>query len=248
MKYLNELNRKQTFIRFCKLTFIIILLVTGGKTSAQLSRLAIINLVDSNLIYKHIGYKIFPDKSDTFDCQFNCKKYINEELTRTLSSRFTVSLISIPNTLLSPNGSIYTLSEIKKEVKSWIASLKSQHDFVIFVEAGEQDDYMDPIKQKLKSSGLYTRGNPANSWAAVYSTTKFTLIRTSNLGIVDYGWSEMDYLLPLKEYQFPRENLLIDPEMLPIIKTGLVKLIDYKLEYFLTNSFLLTADDDNGFK
>jgi hypothetical protein len=34
----------------------------------------------------------------------------------------------------------------------------------------------------------------------------------------------------------------IDPEMLPVIKTGLVKLLDDKIEMFLTRSFLVPKD------
>jgi hypothetical protein len=154
----------------------------------------------------------------------------------------------MPFSLLSPNGSIYNSTEIKKEIQSWISNLKNQFDFVIFIETGELEDAMDPRKQKLKASGLYSRGDPTKSWVAVFSTIKFTLIRTSNSEIIDYDWSGMEYLLPLKEYQFSREDLLIDPDMLPIIKTELAKLIDYKMEYFLANSFLVDIDNYDSLK
>lgn len=98
---------------------------------------------------------------------------------------------------------------------------------------------MDAKKQKLRSCGLYTRGNPAKSWVAVFSTTRITAIRTANLDVLDYDWKGMDYLLPMSDYQYSRQNLLIDPEMIPVIRAALVKLLDYKLEYFLTNSYLL---------
>jgi hypothetical protein len=150
--------------------------------------------------------------------------------------------------LLSPNGSIYYSADIKKEIKIWISNLKDQFDYIIFIETGEQEDLMDPKKQKLKASGLYSRGDPAKSWVAVFSTINFTLIRTSNSETIDYERSNMEYLLPIKEYQFSRENLLIDPEMLPVIKEELTKLLDYKLEYFLSNSFLVSIDDYNSFK
>jgi hypothetical protein len=246
--YSKEFQPKHMIIRFCKLTFFIFLLVSGEKSSAQLSRIAVINLLDSNLIYKHIGFTQFKNKSDTFDCRFNCKKYIDQELTRILSSRYSVSLVSIPASLISPNGSIYTSSEIKKEARLWIAGLKNMYDFVIIVEADEQDDIMDQTHQKIQSSGLYSRGNPVKSWVAVYTTTRFILIRASNQENLDYGWSGMDYLLPLKDYKFSRENLLIDPEMLLLIRTGLVKLFDYKLQYFLTNSFLMPDGDYDSLK
>jgi len=248
IKYLIEFKLKQTPVLFCKLTFIVFLIFISDKSFAQSSRVAIINLADSNLLYKHIGLSEFKDKVDTFDCQFNCKKYIEQELTRILSYRYTVSLLPIPDKLLSSNGSIYNSSDINNEARLWISSLKNQFDFVIFVETGEQDDVMDVKKQKLRSTGLYSRGNPAKSWVAVFSTTRFTLVRTSNLENVDYDLGGMDYLLPLTDYQFSRDNVLIDPEMLLLVKDELVKLFDYRLEYFLVNSFLMPDGDYNNLK
>jgi len=179
-KYFKEFNLKRSFICYCKLSFLFFLFLFSKNTSAQLSRIAIVNLVDSNLIYKHVGLSGFKDRTDTFNCLFNCKEYIEEELTRILSSKYTVSLLSIPYPLLTPNGSIYNQTDIKKEVYSWISGLKNKYDFVLCIEAGEQDDIMDPKKQKIKSSGLYSRGNPPDSWVAVFATTRFSLIRTSN--------------------------------------------------------------------
>ena len=242
-KYFKEFSLNQSFIRFSKLSFLAFFFLSSEQTAAQLSRIAIVNLVDSNLIYKHVGLSGFKDKADTFNCRFNCKEYLGKELARILSSKYTVSFLSIPDKLLTPNGSIYNPTDIKKEVNSWVSGLKNKYDFVIFVEAGEQDDFMDPKKQKIKSSGLYSRGNPPDGWVAVYTTTRFSLIRTSNQENLDYDWAAMDYILPVKNYDFPREDVLIDPEMLTLIRKELIKLFDYKLEYFMTNSFLISGDD-----
>lgn len=238
-KYSDVFNLKLSCSRFCEFIGLIFLLFFVENTIAQNSRVAVINRADSNLVYKHIGFTEFQDKTDTFDCQFNCKKYIDQELTRILSTRYTVSFISVPNSLLAPNESAGNLLNSNKEIKSWITNLKQDFDFVIFVETGELDDIMETKKQKLRSGGLYSRGNSSNSWVAVFSTINFTALRPSNSEVIDYDWSGMDYLLPISEFQFPRQNLLIDPDMLPVIKTALIKLLDYKLEYFLTNSFLV---------
>ena len=238
-RYIFEFNLKQTIVRVCKLAVLAFLLFQVDKTFAQQpSRIAIIDLADSNLIYKHVGLSSFKDKTDTLDCWFNCKKYIELELTRVLSTRYTVSLIQAPDKLIPADGSFYILLN-SNAVKSWISGLQHQYDFVIIVETGEEEDLMDTKKQKLRSCGLYTRGNPAKSWVAVFSTTRITAIRTANSEVLDYDWKGMDFLLPVSEYQFSRQNLLIDPEMIPVISSALVKLLDYKIEYFLTNSFLV---------
>jgi len=248
-KYFVEFNLKQTIVCYCILAVLAFFLFQVEKTFAQQpSRIAIIDLADSNLIYKHVGFASFKDKADTFDCQFNIKKYIEQELTRILATRYTVSIILAPEKLIPSNGSIYTLLNSNNDVKTWISGLKNQYDFVIFIETGEDDDLMDTKKQKLRSCGLYTRGNAVKSWVAVFSTTRITAIRTSNLEVLDYDWKGMDFLLPISGYQFSRQNLLIDPEMLPVIRTGLVRLVDYKLEYFLTNSYLLPNVDYESLK
>jgi len=248
IKYLNEYKLKQTLIRFSIPIFLVILLFPCEKACAQTSRIGIVNLLDSALVYKHIGLTGFKDKLDTFDCQFNCKKYIDKELTRILSSRYTISLISIPGSLISPNGNITISLNDNKEAQTWITRLKNQFDFIIFVETGEQDDIMDPKKQKLRSTGLYSRGNPGKSWVAVFNTTRYTAIRTSNLEIVNYDLSSMDYLLPINNYQFSKQDLLIDPGMLPLIRSELIRLIDYKLEFFLTDSYIMPNAEYNKLK
>ena len=239
---------KKNINRTLQLSFFILLLVSSEKVFSQLSRIAIINLVDTTLIYQHIGFTMFTNNVDTFDCKFNCKKYIDNELSRFLSSKYNVSIITIPDSLISSNRSVYNAWGIKKEVKLWISNLKDDYDIVIFVEAGEQADYMNQTNQILKSSGLYSRGNPIKSWVAVYSTTKFIPLRTSNLKTLDYGLGGMKYLERIKKYKFPEEKILIDPEMLPIIKTELENLLAYKIEYFLTKSFLLPQDAYNKLK
>jgi len=105
-------------MRLFKLIFFILLLSAGGETFAQNSRIAIANLLDSNLIYKHIGLTAFKDKSDTFDCQFNCKQYIDQELTRILSKKYSVSFLSIPNSLLPFKANISNLLKNAKRERS----------------------------------------------------------------------------------------------------------------------------------
>ena len=248
IKYLIQFKLNQTVIRFRRMLLFAILIFPYAKALAQPSGIGIVNLMDSILIYKHVGLTGFKDKLDTFGCQLNCKKYIDQELTRILSSRYTISLISMPFSLISPNGNINISLNDNKEAQTWITHLKNQFDFIIFVETGEQDDIMDPKKQKLRSTGLYSRGNPGKSWVAVFNTTRFTAIRTSNLEIVNYDLSGMDYLLPINNYQFSKQDLLIDPEMLPLIRSELIRLIDYKLEFFLTDSYIMPEAEYNKLK
>lgn len=239
IKYFNELRVKQTIIRTCICIFLFILLGPFEKALAKPSGIGVVNLLDSALIYKHIGLTGFKDKVDTFDCQFNCKKHIDQELTRILSTKYTISFISMPGSLISSSHDINNSLHQNEAIQKWINSLKNQFDFIIFVETGEQVDIMDPKKQKLSSTGLYSRVVQGKNWVAVFNTTSLTAIRTSNLEIINYDLSGMDYLLPVNNYQFSKQDLLIDPEMLPLIRSELIRLIDYKLEFFLTDSYIM---------
>lgn len=239
---------KQTIFLVSRLMLFILFLLANGSVFSQPSGIGIVNLVDSNLIYKHVGLPGFKDKLDTFDCRFNCKKYIDQEIERILSTRYNISFISRPASLVSPNGNITNLLNVNKDVQTWITRLKNQFDFIIFIETGEQTDIMDPKKQKLRSSGLYSRGNAGKNWVAVFNTNSFTAIRTANLEIVHYDLNGMEFLFPIPNFQFSRQGELIDPEMLPLIRSELIRLIDYKLEFFLTDSYIMPDAEYNKVK
>lgn len=230
-----------------KLSLVIFLLVPTVNIYAQLPTIAIINLSDSTLIHKHLGVTVFTNSTDTFDLQFNCKKYVDQKLIQFLSSKYTVSFITIPDTLLSKNKSIYNSWGLKKTVKSWLASLKDKYEFVIYIEscrpdAGIQRGGMFLTNQTFYSSGLYSRGNPIKSSAAAYSTILFLAFRTSNQEELEYYPGMKSSTQPIKGYKFSKERMSIDPEMLPLIKTELVKLLDYKAEHFLTGTYLVPKD------
>jgi hypothetical protein len=230
---------KKINILICKFALVIFLIISSTNTFGQLSKIAVVNIMDTTLFHIHYGTTIFTNKIDTFHCDFNCKKYVKRELLRFLSLKNEVSEINIPDSILAKNGSINDFWGVKKTVKQWISTYKDQFDIIIFVESSKQESSPYPGNHKLLASGLYSQGNPIKSWAAVYSTTIFRAFSTANSKMIDYDPGYLVNFEILKEYKFSKDKIIIDPEMLPLIKTQLVKILDDELENFLTNSLIV---------
>jgi len=140
---------------------------------------------------------------------------------------------------------------LKKTTKIWLASLKDKFEFVIFIlsnSPGGMTGGMFMTNQAFYSSGLYTRGNPIKTGVATYSTIQFIIFRTSNSENLEYFAGMKAGTSPIKGYKFSKDIMTIDPEMLPFIKTELVKQLDYKIENFLTGTFLVPQDAYDALK
>lgn len=234
------MTRKPFFL--IKFLFIICIAVTTISSNAQQARIAIVNIADTTLLHTHLGTTAFTNAVDTFDCRFNCKNYLNKELVRFLSSRYEVDILTIPDSLIASNGSIINAFGIKKDAKSWISGLEDKYAYLIYIESGLQEAWMRQTSHHFESSGLYSRGFIGGDWAAAYSTIALAAIKTSTLKTIFYNMGIYTGVKKIKNYKFSSERMMIDPEMLPVIKAELTKLMDQRVEYFLTKSFLLPQD------
>ncbi|HEY4789428.1 MAG TPA: hypothetical protein VIH57_25430 [Bacteroidales bacterium] len=217
------------------------MMLAGSTLSirAQLSRIAIVNHVDSTLIHIHQGLTIFGNEMDTFDCKFNSKKYIDLELPRLLSVNATVNLVDMPDSVLAPNGNLYSkMGNIKKTFKSWISSLNDRYDFVIYIwNDGSQIFQNGPIKIKL--GGIMSGPKVYKKGAVAFSAVTFIAFRSSNLKELDYNAFMMPLSDVIKQFKIADSNMRIDPEMFPVIKASLSSVLDKKMEYFLTRTYLV---------
>jgi hypothetical protein len=228
------MNRTNTF--FCKILLGFILLFPALKALAQHPRVAIINVSDTTLFHKHLGVTPLTNKMDTLDLQFNCIQYVDRELTRYLSPGYRVIFITTPDTLLSKNKSLNGAMGLKKTVRSWLASLKDKYEFVIYIQT-------DPSGGGLKGAGgLFTHSNPLKMQVSTFSTIVFSAFRTSNQERMEYFPGLEADNFPIKGYKFTKDIMTIDPEMIPILKSELMKLLDYKIENFLTDTSLVPKE------
>ena len=233
---------KKINILICKFLIICFLCFTTTNSFAQMTKIAVVNIMDTTLLHIHLGTTIFTNKTDTFSCQFNCKNYVEQQLLQFLSSKYTVSEISIPDTVLSKKGSIYDFWGLKKSVKNWVISLKDQYDVIIYVESSKTMTAGYPTNKPLISSGLFSQGNPIKSWASAFSTVSFTAFKTPDAQRIEYGTGFIKPLKPIKGYKFSQDKISIDPEMIPIVKTELKTRLDEVIESFLTTSFIVPQD------
>lgn len=210
---------------------------------AKIRRIAIVNVIDTTLIHNHLGATIFTNKIDTFACQLNCKEFIDKELSRYLIEKYEVSFINMPDSLKAKVGSINNdWGYIKKAAKPWILSLKDKYDLVIYIENVPISNFS--LKNVvLQSNGLFTEGVIYRIYVYAYSTISFTAITTKDLDILDYEQGLMKFMTPIRRTEYFGNKIVINPVMLPLIKSKLEKLMDSKIEYFLTNSGLITKGD-----
>ena len=221
---------------FCKILLGLILLFPTFKSHAQHPRVAIINVSDTTLFHKHLGVTPLTNKMDTLDLHFDCTQYVNRELTRYLSPGHRVIFITTPDTLLSKNKSLNGAMGLKKKVKTWLASLKDKYEFVIYIQT-------DPSGGGLKGAGgLFTHGNPIKMQVSTFSTISFTAFSTSNQEIMEYFPGLESDNFPIKAYKFTKDIMTIDPEMIPYLKSELMKHLDYKIENFLTDTSLVPKE------
>lgn len=222
---------------------LIITLLGCGNLFAKISRIAIVNVIETTLIHNHLGATIFTNKIDTFSCQLNCKDFIDKELSRYLIENYEVSFINMPDSLKVNVRSINNdWGYINKAAKPWILSLKDKYDLVIYVENVPISNFS--LKNVvLQSNGLYTEGVIYRIYVYAYSTISFTAITTRDLDILDYEQGLMKFLIPIRKTEYFGNKIEINPIMLPLIKSKLEKLMDSQIEYFLTNSGLITKGD-----
>lgn len=232
---------RQILIHF---SIIVVFLILGyEKSFAKIYKIAIVNLIDTTLLHNHLGVTIFTNNIETFTCQLNCKEYIDKELSKYLRPKYEPSFIKMPDSLKAKFGSINNdWGSIKKAFKPWILSLRDKYDLVIYIENVPMS-YGGLENLVLQSNGLFTEGLPYGANVVAYSTICFTAIIPSSIETIDYEQGFMKYLSRIKKTEFIGSRKEINPEMLPLIKTKLEELMDSKIEYFLTNSGLITKGD-----
>jgi|GEM_PF-1317665 hypothetical protein len=228
-------NKKPISIKIGRFFLAFFFILFSLNSSGQKTKVAIVNIIDTTLIHIHNGFTIFENKQDTFGCQLNIKQYVEDELLRLLSPKYSVSLVKIPDSYIK-NRSIYNFFGVKKAVKSWILSLKGQFDYIILLEANSIKPYNS--NQVFPSSGLFTRGVLSKKGASVYSSLTFTAYNISTFTPFDFWSTDMSHFAQVPDFKFADDKMRINNEMYPIIRTALTNLLDSKIELFLNRSFL----------
>ena len=222
--------------------------IATTNSFAQKTKIAVVNIMDTTLLHIHLGTTIFSNKADTFNCQFNCKKYVEQQILYFLSSNYTVSEISIPDSVLSKKRSLYDFFGLKKSVKSWVMSLKDKYDIVIYIESSKNITTGYPSEKPLISSGLFSQGNVIKSWASAFSTISFTAFKTPDASVIECAGYYVDRFKKIKEYKFSQDKISIDPEMIPVVRAELIARLDKEIERFLTISSILPRETFNRVK
>jgi len=209
--------------------------------------LAIINLMDSVLLHVNIGTTVFANSTAGFDCQFNPKEYVDREMERFLSGKFSPVFVIIEDSPVEIADEKH-VDEIYEDVypekinyKAWVKEHRNEYNYVVFIE---NRPWTDPLLNiQLQSNGLFTSGNFIKPWAKVYSTVYITAYSTKTLKTLYFDKSTWYYTRTIKDYVFPEEKAKIDPGMVQVIRDHLKGLIDSRMEHFLVGTGLLSRDE-----
>jgi hypothetical protein len=220
------------------------LLASSMSVSAQNTRIALVNLIDTSYYYYHIAVTIFGNYEETIKLNFSQKSYIENEVKKYMSPYFEVSVISIPLDLVVSEGIRDKFAGLlKKSVKEWIAGLTKDYDLVVFMFTGEVDDRITQAPVKLKSSGLYTRSNSfGTDLSVVYSTLYFEAYMTPTVKLLEYRTGLSTFFNKIKYTPLPKETKTYNSQEIDNISSELKILIDKRIEYFLTTSYLVPKD------
>ncbi len=208
---------------------------------------AIINLMDSVLLHVNIGITVFANSTGEFDCQFNPKEYVDHEMERFLSGKFSPVFVIIEDSPVEiadekPADEIYeNVYPEKINYKAWVKEHRNEYNYVVFIE---NRPWTDPLLNiQLQSNGLFTSGNFIKQWGKVYSTVYITAYSTKTLKTLYFDKSNWYYTRTIKDYVFPEEKAKIDPEMVQVIIDHLKGLIDSRIEHFLVGTGLLSQNE-----
>lgn len=212
----------------------VLLAFTTAYSSAQTSKIALIFIADTTIVHQHVGTTAFTNFTDTLHLDVAAKQHIGEQLKRYLSRSYEVNMVNLPDSVYSEKKGLYGGFGLSKEVKAWLTASKSQYDFAIFIDNMEIPSEINLLIPR-KTSGLYTRGKTIGC----YTTINFSAYRTSSLKLLEYYTLGGKLVTPLENFKLPEDKQTFTPDMLLILKDGLIKHLDSRVEFFLTKTFLV---------
>lgn len=227
------------------LTVGLVLFTSIAYSSAQTSKVAIISLADTTIVHQHVGTTIFANFTDTLHLDIAMKQCINGYLKKYLTAKYEVSIIEqLPDSVFSARKGIFgDWTGLRKEVRKWLASVKDQYDFVIFI-----DNISVPREMNLlipdNTSGIYTRGKRV----AFYTTVTPVLYRTSDLRELEYYYLGGKFVRQIENFKIPEDKKTFTTEMSLQIKEGMIKYIESRVEYFLSKTYLIPQNQIDEMK
>jgi hypothetical protein len=219
--------RQAAFIR--NLLFCLMMVICLTKISAKPSKVAIVLLADTTIVYQHVGLTILANFTDSLKLNVSIKDYLTQQLKDSLSKKYEVSIIDyLPDSVISRSEKLLNIFGMRKEVKKWLKNVKDKYDYVIFTSnvpiPGESR-----ILVPNNTSGLYSR----SGILGFYTTIIFLLYETENSHSLSDTYLGPDIISPLKDFVMPEDKRTFTPEMLAELKTGFLHYLNSRVDDFL---------------
>jgi len=216
----------------------ILLVINGVNLNAQTTKIAIVSLEDTTLVHQHVGLTAFANFTDTLQFKLATSKYIEKQLKKYLSSKYSASIVQLPEYAVNGKKELFDFwGGMNKNIKNWLISSKDQYDLVIFINNIQIPREMNILVQK-NTSGVYSRWN----MIGFYTTITFSVYRTADLKNLEYYNLGGKVISPQKDFKLPGDKKTFTPEMIEVLKAGFKKHLDSRIEHFLTNTYLIAPD------
>ncbi len=223
------------------LRIILLSLILGFKmyySPAQISRIAILSESDTTFVHDHVGLTIFQNFTDTLNPGIAIEQQIVHGLKKYLSINYKVDIMKhLPDSVLSPEKSVFSILGLRKEVKNWMTDNKDKYDFLIIITNTEIPHETNLLITK-NTSGIYSR----NKHVMLYTTLSFIVYRTSNLQQIEYYHLGGQIARLPKNFRLPEDKKTFIPEQMAVVKDNFIKLLDSNVEYFLAKTYLVPQD------
>ena len=208
---------------------------------AQTSKIAIVSVADTTVIYHHVGLTVFTNFIDTLHLNFSMIGQMEKTLHSYLDSVYSVKVVQLPDSVMKVKNGFFSQARTKK-IKQWIRSSKDLYDFVIVIDNMGLSENDRPMRSN--TSGFFSR----ISYISYYSTISFFGYRTSNLKPLEYYNQGGEFLKPIKNFKLPEDRRSFTPEMRTFLYDGFKNYLNSRVEYFLAKSYLIPQDKIDAIK
>jgi hypothetical protein len=217
---------------FTGLFICFICFVYSPECSAQTTKIAIVSVADTTLIYQHLGFTAFTNFIDTIHINFSIVNHLEKELQTYLTPTYSVTIVQLPDSVLKVKNGFFSQARTKK-IKQWIKNSNDLYNIVIVIDNMGLSENYRPMHDN--TSGLFSR----MTYLFYYSTVSFFAYRTSNLKPLEYYNQGGEFLKPVKNFKLPEDKRSFTPEMMNLINEGFKSYLDSRVEHFLTKSYLV---------